>query len=134
MSGSHEGGCQCGEVRYRIDAEPLRLAVCHCTDCQRQSGSAFGMSLLVASDSFRLLKGRLKTFSVVCDSGRTKHCAFCPDCGTRIYHQIVERVVSVKPGTLDDTSWLAPAAHYWTGRKQPWFEIAGDLPCFSDDG
>jgi hypothetical protein len=55
MSSPKDGGCQCGKVRYRLDGEPLALTMCHCTECQRQSGSAFGMSLGVASDSFRLL-------------------------------------------------------------------------------
>ena len=134
MSNSRDGGCQCGSVRYRFEAEPLGLAVCHCTECQRQSGSAFGMSLAVPSDSFRLLRGELKTFTVPCDSGRTKHCAFCPSCGTRIYHRTIEAVLSIKPGTLDDTTWLSPAAHYWTKRKQPWLQITGGVPCFPDDG
>jgi hypothetical protein len=79
------GGCQCGRIRYRLDGRILGLAVCHCKECQRQSGSAFGMSLAVANDTFVLMAGELKTFSVVCDSGRIKHCTFCPDCGTRIY-------------------------------------------------
>jgi hypothetical protein len=121
-------------VRYRIEGEPLGLAVCHCTACQRQSGSAFGMSLAVANDSFRLLAGSLKTFTVVCDSGRTKHCAFCPECGTRIHHRTDDVALSIKAGTLDDTAWLAPAAHYWTDKKQPWVRIPNGIPCFPDDG
>ena len=133
-STTRDGGCQCGTVRYRLAGEPLGLAVCHCTDCQRQSGSAFGMSLLLPSESFRLLSGALRTFTVRCDSGRTKFCAFCPSCGTRIYHQIIDAVLSVKPGTLDDTSWLSPAAHYWTKSKQPWVPVPDGAQCFSDDG
>ena len=61
MQRDRDGGCQCGAVRYRIHGEPLGLAVCHCTECQRQSGSAFGMSLAVAEPSFELLSGVLKT-------------------------------------------------------------------------
>ncbi len=128
-----DGGCQCGSVRYRVEGEPLGLAVCHCTECQRQSGSAFGMSLAVPSDSFRLLSGELKTFTTVCDSGRTKACTFCQRCGTRIYHQVIEAALSIKPGTLDDTSWLEPSAHYWTKSKQPWVPIPDGVPCFVDD-
>ena len=134
MAEAMDGGCQCGSVRYRIEGPALGLAVCHCTECQRQSGSAFGMSLAVAADSFRLLSGELKTFTVVCDSGRSKRCAFCPDCGTRIHHQIIEAVLSIKPGTLDETSWLTPDAHYWTQSKQPWVPIPDGVPCIRDDG
>lgn len=134
MMRSMEGGCQCGKVRYRIDGEPLNLAICHCTECQRQSGSAFGMSLAVKSEDFRLLSGDLQRFTTLCDSGRTKDCTFCPACGTRIHHQVVNGVLSVKAGTLDDTSWLSPSAHYWTKRKQPWVLIPPGVRCVADDG
>ena len=134
MGDTRDGSCQCGRVRYRLEGEPLGLAVCHCTACQRQSGSAFGMSLAVPSDSFRLLAGVLATFTAACDSGRTKTCAFCPDCGTRIYHQVFDGVLSIKAGTLDDTSRLDPSAHYWTKRRQPWVVIPEGVRCIEDDG
>ena len=126
---SLEGGCQCGFVRYRVQGEPLRLNVCHCKDCQRQSGSAFGMSLVVRPDSLELTHGELKTFEIQADSGRTKVCAFCPECGVRIYNATAA-LCSVKAGTLDDTSGLVPDAHYWISRKQPWSPLPGDVPCF----
>jgi hypothetical protein len=134
MRSPRGGGCQCGSVRYHLEGEPVGLAVCHCTECQRQSGSAFGMSLAVPRNTFRLLSGELKRSLLLCDSGRTEHCAFCPTCGTRIYHQVMEPVLSIKAGTLDDTSWLSPAAHYWTRRKQPWVLIPDGARCFPDDG
>jgi len=59
------GGCQCGFVRYEVTEQPSGLTVCHCMTCQKQSGSAFGMSLAVPPRAFRLLAGRLKTFEVV---------------------------------------------------------------------
>jgi len=119
------GGCQCGAVRYEITGEPRRLLVCHCRDCQRQSGSAFGMTLVVGASEFRILEGELKTFSVQSDAGREKLGAFCPSCGTRIYHKLEWRpdAVTIKPGTLDDTSWLEPKMHIWTRSKQPWVVI-----------
>ena len=92
------------------------------------------MSLAVRSDAFQLVSGTLKRFTVRCDSGRTKECAFCPDCGTRIYHRVLEAVLSIKPGTLDDTSWLAPQEHYWTKRKQRWVPIPEGVRGFTDDG
>jgi hypothetical protein len=127
-----EGGCQCGFVRYRVEREPLGLAVCHCRECQRQSGSAFGISLAVPDGAFQLVSGALKTFEVKCDSGRIKTCAFCPECGTRIFHQTVGDM-SVKAGTLDDTSWLRPDSHYWTTRKQSWVLLPDGVPQFPDD-
>ena len=135
MGGPKEGGCQCGAVRYRIEAEPLGLVACHCTECQRLSGSAFGMSLAVPKDSFRLLSGELKTFTRSCDSGRTLDCSFCPNCGTRIHHAgaFAEAALTVKPGTLDDTSWLAPEMHIWTKSKQPWVPIPEGARCFDGE-
>lgn len=128
-----EGGCQCGAVRYRLKGEPEGLTACHCRDCQRQSGSAFSLSLDVPDEAFELLSGRLETFTVPCDSGRTKECAFCGSCGTRLYHR-GEWGMSIKAGTLDDTSRLTPDAHYWTKRKQAWVQIPEGVQSFSDDG
>jgi len=127
------GGCQCGHIRYEVIGAPLGLSVCHCRDCQRQSGSAFGMSLAISPESFHLGSGTLKSFEVVCESGRIKECSFCPECGTRIHHR-TESGISLKAGTLDDASSLQPEAHYWTLRKQPWVEIPNDAPQFPDDG
>jgi hypothetical protein len=91
------------------------------------------MSLDVPKQSFRLLSGELKTFMAVCDSGRTKECAFCESCGTRIYHQ-GKWGMSIKAGTLDDTSGFSPDAHYWTKRKQAWFQVPEGVRCFAGDG
>ncbi len=120
-----EGGCQCEAIRYEVVGAPKRRVVCHCTDCQRQSGSAFGMTMVVNEDDFRLKKGESKTYASKSDAGRAKLGAFCPECGTRIYHKPEWRkdTVSVKPGTLDDTRWLKPEMHLWTIRKQPWVII-----------
>jgi hypothetical protein len=101
------------------------LVACHCTDCQRQSGSAFGMTLVVAESDFRILQGEVSTWSSRSAAGRAKLGVFCPRCGTRIYHKPEWRraSVSVKPGTLDDTRWLNPDMHIWTSSKQPWVVI-----------
>ena len=106
LTGGCQGGCQCGGIRYEVTAAPRQVCVCHCTDCQRQSGSAFGMALVVGVDDFRLTRGELKTYASKSDAGRAKLGAFCPDCGTRIYHKPEWRkgMLSVRAGTLDDTS------------------------------
>lgn len=132
MGDPREGGCQCGTVRYRLEGEPVALVACHCTECQRQSGSAFGMSLIVPKDAFQLLSGEPKQFDRTADSGRSVECAFCPACGTRIYHEpsSSKDTLNIKPGTLDDTSWLSPALHVWTKSKQPWVLIPEGVRCF----
>jgi hypothetical protein len=131
MTTTYTGGCQCGDIRYEITGEPRMLVACHCTDCQRQSGSAFGMSLVVAESDFRILQGEVKTSSSRSAAGRAKLGAFCPRCGTRIYHKPEWRraSVSVKPGTLDDTRWLNPDMHIWTSSKQRWVVIPEGVEC-----
>jgi hypothetical protein len=130
-SARYTGGCQCGRVRYALEGAIYRLNVCHCADCQRQSGSAFGMSLVVAPETFRLTAGELKTFELRAASGRTKTCAFCADCGVRIYNR-TSALRSIKAGTLDDTSWLRPDGHYWTKSKQAWTPLPDDVPCYDE--
>jgi hypothetical protein len=132
MSESREGGCQCGAVRYRFEGEPISLAVCHCTECKRQSGSSFGMSLTVRKEDFRLLQGELKTFTRKADSGRDVACAFCPECGTRIYHapRYREGAINIKPGTFDDTSFLRPTIQVWTVRRHDWVQLPADWIAF----
>ena len=86
MAGNWEGGCQCGTVRYRINGTPLTLYACHCAECQKQSASAFGLSLWIDSSHLEILSGKPKIWERPADSGDTVVCAFCPDCGSRIYH------------------------------------------------
>lgn len=119
------GGCACGAVRYEITGEPRVLVACHCSECQKQTGSAFGMTLVVRREEFALTQGETRSFTRIADSGNEVLCIFCPDCGARIYNQpaALTKTLNVKPGTLDDTSGLAPAMHVWTSSKQPWVEI-----------
>lgn len=123
-----EGGCECGATRYEITGEPVIVYVCHCTTCQTQSGSAFGMAARFLVDDFRLTKGTLSSFQRPGTQGHTFTNSFCPKCGTRIHH-VTSRfplVVSLKPGTLDDTSWLRPTDHLFTRSAQPWVKIPDD--------
>ncbi|HEY6992281.1 MAG TPA: GFA family protein [Xanthobacteraceae bacterium] len=116
------GGCQCGRVRYEIRAKPLSVYACHCTECQRQSGSAFALSLPVPRDAVAVVSGTPATWRRVLEGGRVIACFFCADCGTRLFHNPERNPQAsiVKPGTLDDTTWLAPVGHIWTRSAQPW--------------
>ncbi len=128
-----EGGCQCGRVRYRVTGRPRALYACHCTECQRQSGSAFGLSLLVNHADMEVT-GALNSFGRPTEGGDVNRGYFCPKCGTRIYHRNdgSPRTLSIKPGTLDDTSWLRPRGHIWRRSGQTWFIPPSDQP--SHDG
>ena len=125
MSFQQDGGCQCGGIRYRVSAEPVSVRLCHCTECQRQTGSAFGMAMIVRDDAFQLLSGTLKTWTRSSDSGRSVACSFCPDCGTRVIHraELYRGYTNVRAGTLDDTSWLKPNVSIWMRSKQPWVQL-----------
>jgi hypothetical protein len=122
------GGCQCGALRYEIRAEPTTLYACHCTECQRQSASAFSLSMVVPRQSVVITSGTPKVWRRLHESGRVIDCVFCGDCGARIYHEPERNpaVTIVKPGTLDDTSWLYPVGHIWTGSAQRWPGIPKD--------
>lgn len=115
------GGCQCGAVRYELSGEPLKLVVCHCRECRKQSASAFGVSLFVLRENLRLTHGSPKLWSRPTDSGHTLECAFCPTCGSRLWHQRVgaAETISIKGGSLDDPIDLSSAVHIWTSRMLP---------------
>lgn len=112
------GGCQCGAVRYEVSAEPVAIYVCHCRECQRQSASAFGISVIVPADTFAFTQGNVRTWRRPTDSGRMLDCTFCAECGSRIRHATPgEATVSVKGGSLDQPVDLSSAFHIWTKRK-----------------
>jgi hypothetical protein len=115
------GGCQCGAVRYEIDAEPLTVIACHCTQCQRQSASAFGMTVPVPRAALKIVKGNPAHWSRIAESGNELGAAFCPNCGVRLYHEPANKAfLNLKAGTFDDTSWIQPVGHIWTEKAQPW--------------
>jgi hypothetical protein len=122
------GGCQCGHLRYEIRAEPLTVYACHCTECQRQSGAAFSLSLVAPRDAVAIVAGEPRRWRRVHPSGRIIGCIFCGECGVRLYHEpeANPKVTIVKPGTLDDTSWLAPVGHIWTRSAQRWVAMPAD--------
>lgn len=121
------GGCQCGSVRYELTGEAKLLYVCHCRDCQKQSSSAFGMSLIVAGADLRFVSGgdRIRSWATRGEDGNVKRCHFCPDCGSRLYHggDDNDDRISLKAGSLDDVGWLRPVAQIWLDSAQPWIEV-----------
>jgi hypothetical protein len=128
VSPPFDGGCVCGGVRYRLEAEPLTLYACHCTDCQRQSGSSFGLSMIVPRPALVIVAGEPRTFTLSLADGRRKSGRFCGDCGTRLWGEPVKipEVAVLRPGTLDDTTWLHPVGHIWTASAQAWVRIPDD--------
>jgi len=115
------GGCQCGAVRYESIDTARALYVCHCHECRKQSASAFGISLVVSESGFRVIKGTPKVWSRPTDSGRVLDCAFCAQCGSRLWHRPRGdgETLNIKGGSLDEPLDLGAAIHIWTSRKLP---------------
>jgi hypothetical protein len=120
------GGCLCGALRYEISERPLMAYTCHYTDCQQLTSGAFSLAITVPDSGFRLTKGEPRLLQKIADSGRTVTRWVCAECGCWLTSspqpgttpgQIIRRA---RGGTLDDTSWLEPTAHFWTLSKQPW--------------
>lgn len=121
-----KGGCLCGAVRYESDTEPAMVAVCHCTTCQKNSGSAFSLNLGMPEGSVAISGDTLATYEDHAGaSGKPFYRRFCSHCGSHLisYGEAYPGILFIKAGTLDDPSWVKPGAHIWCDEKQPWVKI-----------
>jgi hypothetical protein len=124
-----EGGCACGEVRYRLASEPLFVHCCHCLNCQRQTGSAFVINALIETDRVELVAGEPRSVPVPRDDGSTQEVWRCPKCQVALFSRYGRPDVRfVRTGTLDDPAGLPPDVHIFTRSKQPWVEIPDGVP------
>src|SRR6188474_553832 len=131
MSVSPEGGCSCGAVRYRLTSEPLFVHCCHCLNCQRQTGSAFVVNILVETDRLELSAGEPQIVAVPRSSGKKQRIWRCPSCQIALYSQYTSPATRfVRAGTLDDPSAVEPDVHIFTRSKLPWVELPADVPAF----
>ena len=116
-----EGGCLCGDIRYRLLENPIGLHACHCPNCQTRTGSAFGMTMIIHAKSAEILEGELRLYSFTTRDGLAKRTRCCPNCATCVWAQIGNtKLLALQPGTLDDTAWLEPVGHIFASRAQPW--------------
>jgi len=123
--GKLDGHCLCGSITYESDADPVMTAICHCTDCQRQAGTAFSIVVGVPRDQLTI-NGDLKVFETTGDdTGATAYRHFCGSCGSPIISILAnaEEIAWIKAGTLDDASWLKPELEAWTDSAQPWARV-----------
>ncbi len=127
---TNEGGCLCGKVRYRMEGEPAAAMVCHCTHCQKQSGSAFSTIIGVPEGQVSI-EGEPVTYRDSGESGKSVERLFCGTCGSPLFSkvEVSPGMLWIKAGTLDDTAAFTPAAHIWTRSKQCWVET-GEVPAF----
>ena len=124
----HSGQCQCGAITYDITGDPITVHACHCKECQKRTGSAFGISMPISKDKITI-RGELKSFERVADSGFKLIQFFCPNCGNPIYGEVERRpnAVTLSPGTLDDTNWFKLDTMIWTCSAQDWYELPSDI-------
>jgi hypothetical protein len=124
-----EGGCACGGVRYRLTSEPMFVHCCHCLNCQRQTGSAFVINLLIEADRVELLSGEPEPVDVPRDDGSTQRIHRCPNCQVAVYSEYGRAEVRfVRGGTLDEPSSVAPDVHIFTRSKLPWVMLPEEVP------
>ena len=129
----HDGGCACGNVRFRMESRPLIVHCCHCNWCQRQNGSAFAVNALVEADRVHLLQGDVVDVEVPSPSGANQRIVRCSNCQVAVWsHYLVlnggigELVRFIRVGALDDPGRLPPDIHIFTESKQPWVALPED--------
>lgn len=132
-----EGGCTCRAIRYRLDARPMFVHCCHCTWCQRESGSAFALNALVESDRVVVTAGTPVIVDTPSNSGLGQRVARCPTCHVALWSNYGpaargDRIRFVRVGTLDDARTLAPDVHIFTSTKQPWVGLPEGSRVFAE--
>lgn len=125
-----DGGCHCGHITYEAEADPEKVIVCHCTDCQVISGTAYRTVAFIQDTAFTLLSGDLKTYVKIAQSGNERAQCFCPHCGSHIYATETgdgPRVFGLRTGTARQRAELQPKKQYWCGSAHDWALDISDL-------
>jgi hypothetical protein len=126
-----EGACSCGAVRYRLTSDPLFVHCCHCLNCQRQTGSAFVINLLIEADRVELLAADPEPVDVPRDDGSEQRIFRCPTCQVAVFSEYGRPEVRfVRGGTLDEPSAVAPDVHIFTRSKLDWVTLPDSVPAF----
>lgn len=124
--------CQCGQVRLQLNSEPLFVYACHCTSCQKRTGSAFSMGIMALDETVDI-RGELSSWERTADTGQVNTRYSCSECGNIIYGvgTLAPRVLKLQAGLLDDTRDLEPEVHIWTRSAQAWVILPKGVPKFS---
>lgn len=126
-----EGGCDCGQVRYRMETAPLFVHCCHCRWCQRESGAAFALNAMIEADRVANLGGEPELVDTPSASGRGQQIARCPRCRLALWSHYAGAgpfLKFVRVGTLDRPDELPPDIHIFTSSKQPWVVLPSGTP------
>jgi hypothetical protein len=129
-----DGSCHCGHITYTAEVDPARVAICHCSDCQTLSGTAFRTVVFVPRDRFTLLSGNPKTYVKTAESGKQRAQVFCPECGSQIYAADVTQpsYFSVRTGTARQRAELIPSSQIWCRSALPWLPTLATIKAFAE--
>ena len=130
-----EGGCTCGAVRYRLKARPIIVHCCHCTWCQRETGSAFAVNAVIEATQVELTKGKPERTVLPSASGKGQAVWRCANCGVTVwsnYPQAGPNIHFIRVGTLDKPSRIQPDIHIYTSSKQPWVILPEGIPAVAE--
>ena len=120
-----DGGCHCGYITYEAEAEPERVSICHCTDCQMLTGTAFRTSIRADDGTFKILTGEPTVYVKTAESGSRRAQAFCPRCGSPIYAAPADdgpKTYNIRLGTTRQRDQLVPKVQIWCRSAQPWLD------------
>ena len=126
-----DGQCHCGNISYEAEVDPATARICHCTDCQVLSGTAFRTVVSAKDENFTLLSGNPKTYIKTAESGAKREQAFCPDCGTPLYATSVgdgPKILGLRAGCIRQRSDLPPKEHIWARSALAWLDDMASLP------
>ena len=125
-----DGSCHCGAITFEAEVDPAKSILCHCTDCQTMSGSAFRAVVAAPEADFRLLSGEPKAYIKTAESGARRIQAFCGDCGTALYATAADgpKIYGLRHGAIRQRDQLPPKAQLWTRSAQPWLADLHALP------
>lgn len=132
MSTLETGGCSCGAVRYEVSVKPLIVHCCHCTDCQRLTGSAFAVNALVEADHVRVISGEVAIDRLPTPSGRPQDLYHCAQCSGSLWSDYGQRgyLYFLHTGTLDRPDAFRPDVHIFARSKRDWVVTGADVPVF----
>ena len=128
-----EGGCTCGQVRYRLTRSPITVHCCHCRWCQRETGTAFALNAMIETEAVNLTSGRPERVLTPSHSGKGQTVVRCPNCHIAVWSHYAgagDLLSFVRVGTLDNPDALPPDIHIFTASKQPWVILPPDKPAF----
>ena len=125
------GSCHCGALTYEAELNLENVVICHCTDCQRLSGSAFRTVAMTEEGGFRFLTGVPNIYVKTGDSGNAREQSFCSNCGSSIYSTSVgdgPKIYGIRLGTVDQRDQITPTKQKWIGSSQSWTQDIGSIP------